>query len=37
MCIENVPKNINVEIEGEDMTVYIQLADGHWKKESTDR
>jgi hypothetical protein len=29
MCIENVPKNKNVEIEGEDMTVYIHLAHGH--------
>jgi hypothetical protein len=29
MYIENVPKKKNVETEDEDMTVYIQVADGH--------
>jgi len=28
-CIECVPKNKNVEIESEDVTVYIHLAYGH--------
>jgi len=37
MCIENVPQNKNMEAEGGVMTVYIQLAYGHWNKESTNR